>query len=216
MDGPTFIHGPQALANMYISRHQNPPAFSQHFPVWKLAPFRDPPQLVSVNTLGSHFCSLLWEWEGRGLCEGEKERERGRLPNGKLIWSFLTFTEPLSTSRELSFFFYKGPCSPQRPAAILRGFPHPPTHTPTPEAPPGSLGAGQHRDEKGHSISGNGFALSHFSHGCNVSKPNLGPPCLSQVCSFHTLQLSQEETMASLLLLCRPSPQSSYSDLYTL
>lgn len=124
VDGPASIHGPPALANMYISRHQNPPAFSQHFPVWKLAPFRDPPQLVSVNTLSSHFCNLLLEWEGRGLREGEKERERGRLPNGKLISSFLTFTEPLSTCRELSYFFHKGPCSPQRPAAVLRGFPH--------------------------------------------------------------------------------------------
>lgn len=39
-----------------------------------------------------------------------------------------------------------------------------------------ALGLGQHREAKGDSISRDAFALSHFTHGCNLSRAELGPP----------------------------------------
>lgn len=77
--GPTFIHEQQTLADMYISRHQKPPAFSQHSFSLETGPTQIP------SPAGLSLLQSPLGVEGRELHEGEKEREKGKPVSVKLM-----------------------------------------------------------------------------------------------------------------------------------
>ena len=141
--GPTFIYGQQAQASHHV--HQQAPEATCFLPA--LIQFGSWPHVETLPSWclpmpwASNCCKLLLE-----LCVGKKERERGKLSNGRLMLFYCHFLNLLSPSALLE----NSPTSSTRVPTVLGGGSSSQGLPPQAEGLPGNLEAGSAQGREQH------------------------------------------------------------------